>query len=66
MTLKFLGSTSEHGDCPTLYEMETGDLVVQGEELTDPDDIAQLRHLKPGETAVVIPRALLIRFAPKE
>ncbi|MEE1824862.1 hypothetical protein PUR61_22150 [Streptomyces sp. BE20] len=66
MELKFLGSTSEHGDCPTLYETETGDIVVQGDELTDPDGIAQLLHLKAGETAVVIPRALLTRFAPKE
>ncbi|SDS56641.1 hypothetical protein SAMN05216371_0174 [Streptomyces sp. TLI_053] len=58
--------TNEHGDCPTLYETETGDIVVQGDELTDPDGIAQLLHLKTGETAVVIPRALLTRFAPKD
>lgn len=29
MTLRFLGTTSEKGNCPTLYEVvETGDLVV--------------------------------------
>ncbi|WP_380282541.1 hypothetical protein [Kitasatospora purpeofusca] len=66
MQLRFLGSTSKHGDCPTLYETETGDIVVQGDELTDPDGLAQLLHLKEGETAVAIPRALLTRFAPKE
>ncbi|MBV6700637.1 hypothetical protein [Kitasatospora aureofaciens] len=66
MRLKFLGSTSEQGDCPTLYETETGDIVVQGDQLTDPEALAQLRHVKPGETFVVIPRALLTRFAPKE
>lgn len=31
MALRFIGTTSEHGDCPTLYEdTETGDIVVQG------------------------------------
>ncbi|MCX5148069.1 hypothetical protein OHB36_15020 [Streptomyces sp. NBC_00320] len=36
MTLRFIGTTSERGNCPTLYEIvETGDIVVQGNELTD-------------------------------
>jgi hypothetical protein len=30
MTFRFIGTTSEHGNCPTLHEVvETGDLVVQ-------------------------------------
>ncbi|MFE7077403.1 hypothetical protein ACFU96_45735 [Streptomyces sp. NPDC057620] len=67
MTLRFLGTTSEHGDCPTLYEVvETGDIVVQGDRLTDPKHLAQLRDVKDSETFVVIPRDLLTRFAPKE
>ncbi|MEV8307854.1 hypothetical protein [Streptomyces flavidovirens] len=67
MTLRFIGTTSEHGNCPTLYEVvETGDIVVQGDRLTDPKDIEQLRDVGPGETFVVIPRDLLTRFAPKE
>ncbi|MFJ4794149.1 hypothetical protein [Kitasatospora purpeofusca] len=65
MTLKFLGSTSEDGKCPTLYEMENGDIVVQGYQLTDPEALGQVRNVLPGETFVVIPRALLTRFAPK-
>lgn len=66
MELRFIGSTSEGGDCPTLYETPDGDIVVQGDILTDPEAISQLRHVKPGEGWVVVPRALLTRFAPKE
>lgn len=40
MTLWFIGTTSEHGNCPTLYEVvETGDIEVQvgpAERLRDP------------------------------
>jgi hypothetical protein len=67
MTLRFIGTTSENGGCPTLYEVEeTGDIVVQGDKLTDPEHLAQLRDVNPGETFVVVPRALLTRFTPKE
>ncbi|MEV2228399.1 hypothetical protein AB0H69_07440 [Streptomyces phaeochromogenes] len=67
MTLRFLGTTSDGGDCPTLYEVvETGDILVQGERETDPEHLAQLRDVKPSETFVRIPRELLTRFAPKE
>ncbi|GGZ12937.1 hypothetical protein [Streptomyces nitrosporeus] len=67
MTLRFLGTTSEHGNCPTLYEIvETGDIVVQGDLLTDPEHLAQLRDVSEHEGFVVIPRGLLTRFAPEE
>ena len=67
MTLRFIGTTSDGGDCPTLYEVvETGDIVVQGDRLTNPEHLAQLRDVKDSETFVVIPRELLTRFAPKE
>ncbi|AWZ05631.1 MULTISPECIES: hypothetical protein [unclassified Streptomyces] len=67
MTLRFIGTTSEYGNCPTLYEVvETGDIVVQGDSLTDPEHLAQLRDVGEHETFVVIPRDLLTRFAPKE
>ncbi|MFD4135535.1 hypothetical protein [Streptomyces goshikiensis] len=67
MTLRFIGTTSEYGNCPTLYEVvETGDIVVQGDALTDPEHLAQLRDVGEKETFVVIPRNLLTRFAPKE
>lgn len=67
MTLRFIGTTSENGNCPTLYEVvETGDIVVQGDRLTDPEHLEQLRDVKDSETFVVIPRELLTRFAPRE
>ncbi|MEU3567206.1 hypothetical protein AB0E96_02065 [Kitasatospora sp. NPDC036755] len=66
MKLTFLGSSSEDGKCPTLYETETGDIVVQGHRLTDPEALAQLRDVLPGETFVVVPRDLLIRYSPKD
>ncbi|WP_236244516.1 hypothetical protein [Streptomyces sp. CC210A] len=67
MTLRFIGTTSEHGNCPTLYEVvETGDIVVQGDQLIDQEHLAQLRDLGAHENAVVVPRELLSRFAPKE
>ncbi|MCX4827199.1 hypothetical protein OG746_00385 [Streptomyces sp. NBC_01016] len=67
MTLRFIGTTSDHGNCPTLYEVEeTGEILVQGERETDPEHLAQLRDVKDSETFVRIPRELLTRFAPKE
>jgi hypothetical protein len=67
MTLRFLGTTSENGNCPTLYEVvETGEILVQGDRETDPEHLAQLRDVKPSETFVRIPRERLTRFAPRD
>lgn len=67
MRLRKIGTTSDDGDCPTLYEVEeTGDIVVQGQRLTDPEALSQLEHVLTGEDFVVVPRELLTRFAPKE
>lgn len=65
MELRFLGSTSDGGACPNLYETDRGTIVVQGSRVTDPDALAILRArgLPDHETAVEIPRELL-RFAP--
>ncbi|MEV6199867.1 DUF6879 family protein [Streptomyces sp. NPDC051771] len=66
MPLRFLGTTSEDGDCPTLYEVEsTGDILVQGERVSDPAQLAALRDVKESETFVTVPRELLTRFAPR-
>ncbi len=65
MRLRFLGSTSEAGACPSLYETDHGTVVVQGLELVDPDARADLRHVLPGETAVEVPRELLADIARK-
>lgn len=66
MTLRFIGTTSDEGDCPTLYEVEgTTDILVQGDRITDPEQLARLRDVKESETFVVVPRDLLVRFAPR-
>ena len=65
MKLQFLGTTSESGGCPTLYLTDRDTYVVQGDAVTDPEALAALRDVLPGETFVEIPRELL-RFALPE
>jgi hypothetical protein len=66
MTLRFMGTTSDGGDCPTLYEIEgTDEILVQGDRETDPQHLARLRDVKESETFVRVPRDLLTRFAPR-
>ncbi|MFF7588974.1 DUF6879 family protein [Kitasatospora purpeofusca] len=65
--LRYIGSNSGNNGCPTLYEdVETGEVLVQGAAVTDPDEVAQLRRIKPGEGFVVVPRVLLADFAPRD
>lgn len=66
MQLTFLGTTSDDGNCPTLYATDDGRIVVQGDVLTDPEALGQLRNVKDSETFVLIPRELLTRFAPMD
>lgn len=41
--LRMVGSGSGNDGCPTLYEIEgTDDYLVQGDAVTDPDEVAQL------------------------
>jgi hypothetical protein len=62
-----IGTNSGNNGCPTLYaDTETGEIIVQGDAVTDPDDLAQLRNVKAGEAAVTVPRVLLVDFGPKE
>lgn len=66
MALRFIGTTSDEGDCPTLYEIEGSDeILVQGDRETDPEHLVQLRDVKPSETFVRVPRSLLTRYAPR-
>ncbi|MBX9397496.1 hypothetical protein K4749_28900 [Streptomyces sp. TRM72054] len=65
--LRFNGTDSKNGGCPAVHEdLDSGEVVVQGRPLTDPDDIAQLQHCGPGDVAVVVPRELLVNHGPKE
>ncbi|MFC6084485.1 hypothetical protein [Sphaerisporangium aureirubrum] len=63
MRLRFLGSTSEAGACPSLYETDRGTIVVQGLAVTDPEARADLLHVLDGEDAVEVPRELLTEIA---
>ncbi|MGK5631280.1 DUF6879 family protein [Streptomyces sp. URMC 123] len=64
--LWMIGTNSGNNGCPTLYEdLDTGDILVQGDEVTDPEDIAQLKNVKAGEGVVTVPRELLVNFGPK-
>ncbi len=66
MALRFIGTTSDDGDCPTLYEIEgTDEILVQGNRERDPGHLVELRDVKPSETFVRVPRSLLARYAPR-
>ncbi len=62
MHLTFLGSTSNNGGSPTLFDTDTGTYVIQGWKVLDADTLAQL-NLPEHETVVEVPKALL-GFAP--
>ncbi|QIQ04803.1 DUF6879 family protein [Streptomyces liangshanensis] len=65
--LRFIGTNSGNSGCPTLYEdLDTGEVLVQGDVVTDPEDLAQLRNVKDSEGLVVVPRVLLADFAPRD
>ncbi|MFG2657350.1 DUF6879 family protein [Streptomyces sp. NPDC048425] len=65
--LRCKGTGSGGTGCPTVHEdLDTGDVIFHGPPLTHADDLGQLQHLSPGEVAVVIPRHVVVDFAPKE
>ncbi|MGW0131876.1 DUF6879 family protein [Streptomyces sp. NPDC003299] len=65
--LRFNGTDSKNGSCPAVHEdIDSGEIIVQGRPLTDPDDVAQLQHFGPDDAAVVVPRELLVNHGPKE
>ena len=57
-----LGQTSGDGSCPDIWELDNGDVVVIGTDLTAsyearlPDGVS----IDPGERLVVIPRATIL------
>ncbi|MFB6567381.1 hypothetical protein [Streptomyces noursei] len=65
--LRFIGSTSDKTGCPALFEdLDTGDVIIQGDEITDAETRKQMYGYREGETMIVVPRELLTRFAPQE
>ncbi|WP_226966697.1 DUF6879 family protein [Streptomyces phaeolivaceus] len=65
--LRFNGTGSGVNGCPAVHEdLDTGEVIIHGPALTDPDDLARLRHLGEGEVPIVVPRELLVDFGPNE
>ncbi|MFI8873988.1 DUF6879 family protein [Streptomyces sp. NPDC055243] len=65
--LRFTGTDSKNGGCPALHEdLDSREIIVQGTPFTDPDGVAQLKYFGAGDVAVVVPRQLLVNWAPKE
>jgi hypothetical protein len=65
--LRFNGTGSDGDGCPAVHEdLDSGEVIIHGPPLTDPEDVAQLQHLSEGEVAVVVPRDLLVDWSPKE
>ncbi|MFF3174737.1 DUF6879 family protein [Streptomyces sp. NPDC057900] len=65
--LRFTGTDSKVDGCPALHTDEnTGEIIVQGPPVTDPEELAQLQHFGPDDAAVAVPRELLVNWGPKE
>ncbi|MET8825734.1 DUF6879 family protein [Streptomyces sp. NPDC004610] len=65
--LRLTGTDSKVDGCPALHtDTESGEVIVQGTPVTDPRDLAQLRHFGEGDAAVAVPRELLVNWGPKE
>ncbi|MGW1412393.1 DUF6879 family protein [Streptomyces sp. NPDC002403] len=65
--LRFNGTGSGGTGCPSLHEdLDSREVIVHGPPLSDPEDVAQLQHLSDGEVAVVVPRELLVDYAPRD
>jgi hypothetical protein len=46
--------------------LDSGEVIVHGPPLTNPQDVEQLQHFSEGEVAIVVPRDLLVDWTPKE
>ncbi|MGX4695139.1 hypothetical protein [Streptomyces sp. JNUCC 63] len=57
MKLRFLGTNSTGGDCPTLYATDQDSYIVQGWQLFANELLMQL-DIPEGETAVEVPTEL--------
>ncbi|MFI2674022.1 DUF6879 family protein [Streptomyces albidoflavus] len=65
--LRFSGTDSKVDGCPALHTDEgTGEIIVQGTPVTDPEDLAQLQRYGPDDAAVAVPRELLVNWGSKE
>ncbi|MGW5735137.1 MULTISPECIES: DUF6879 family protein [Streptomyces] len=64
--LRFNGTGSGGGSCPAVHEdLDTGEIIVHGPQVTDPQVLAQLQHIDDDEIPILMPRNTLIDFGPK-
>jgi hypothetical protein len=63
MRLRFLGTDSEQGTCPAVYETDRGTFVVQGRLIDDFEALGDTVSRAPDEALVEIPKGL-VRFFP--
>jgi hypothetical protein len=68
MKLRFLGTDSDGGSCPTVFATDRGTFVIQGDKVTDPEALAELasRGLPDHETAIEVQPALLRFMKPSD
>lgn len=65
MKLTFLGKTTQKDGSPTLFATSHDTFVVQGWKVSDLETLAQMQ-IPEHETAVEVPRELLLRFVPRD
>lgn len=63
MRLRFLGKHSSPGNSPALWDTDEGQYVIQGLGL-DPDTLAQVGDVPPGELVIRVPKELM-RYLPE-
>ena len=61
MRLRFLGTNSEQGTCPAIYETDRGTFAVQGTIIVDPAALADCVNRGSDDVVVEIPKEL-VRF----
>ncbi|MEV0468879.1 hypothetical protein [Streptomyces prunicolor] len=65
MKITFVGGSTGQGGSPRLYrDEESGDFIVQGYLIGDPNDLVQM-NIPDGETVVRVP-ASLFSYLPKD
>ncbi|HYS37687.1 MAG TPA: hypothetical protein VEO01_18885 [Pseudonocardiaceae bacterium] len=58
MRLRFLGTNSEQGTCPAIYETDRDTFAVQGRLVTDSEALGDSVNLAADEAIVEIPKSL--------
>lgn len=67
MTLKIVKTTGcNGGTCPTLYETDSGDFLVQGFIVEDSSTMDEIGTVPQGESVVRVPRELLSSLLDQE